>query len=175
MLRLLRRTFMTIFRIMMFIGSGFLVAMSVQPAWAQQPASAASQGQICDNGDPWNPSLCQGRTRLDERVGTSGYMSPGPIGPVERATLPPNSDSVIALVPDTLVQASASQNAPPMWMRVCRTNTASGGQNMFVTADGETIRLVYPRCTYIAFRRKVSIGTTANDQATTEYQMLGRY
>lgn len=166
---------MTIFRMMMFIGSGFVVAMAAESAWAQQPGAATSQGQICDNRDPWNPTLCQGRTRLDERVSGNGPMSLGPIGPVERATLPPNSDSVIALVPDTLVQAAASQNVPPMWMRVCRTNTASGGQNMFVNADGETIRLVYPRCTYIAFRRKVSIGTTSNDQATAEYQMLGRY
>lgn len=162
---------MTLVRMMMLIGFGIGVTVCGQPAWAQQAPSGTGQGQICDDRDPWNPSAqCQGQTRIDQRAGPNGHDRSGPLGPVERTTIPRDSDSVIALVPFELRQTTL----PPVWLRVCRTNTANGAGYMWVNADQETARMAYPRCVYVAFKGKVSIGTSAGDEATVEYQFLGR-
>jgi hypothetical protein len=154
-----------------------------QPANAQPVAPAVDMRSMCNlPGSQYNP-ICNARQPTNERPVNTGEerenganYNTSPISPIERATLPPSADSIIAWVPDALVQAAASQNLPPMWMRVCRTNTSSSGQSMFVRADNDgSFILIYPRCTYVAFSKKVSIGTTSNDQATAEYQLLGRF
>lgn len=154
----------------------FGIAISFHTPVLAQFTPQPAPNEMCQSpASIWNPMCANQRNDNRQRPQESfqEFQQVGPLGPIERVSLPRDADSVIALVPPRL----QNTNAPPMWVRICRTNSndGNGASNyMWLRADGEVIRLVYPRCVYVAFQTRVSIGTVGNDEATVEYQFLGR-
>jgi hypothetical protein len=165
-------------RIGIFLACAFAATAGV--AAAQTPSVAPGTVGIeafCDRPgmqyvpqcQPRGPNGDNNRNRPTDEGPALGWAPP-----VERLQMSGNQTVPIVRLPAQLVRPEF----PPLWVRMCRANTAGfdSGVSVFVDAVPQRAAFLTSQgCIYVGFTHSLQVQTSAFDTALLEYQWLGRF
>lgn len=152
---------------------GVLTIVSAPVLAQSNPAQARADQMVCDMPGAASMPQCvaletreRDRRRHDDR-------RPAWVAPVERITVLRGGIMPLVRLPSTLVK----EGDPPLWVRVCRQNSAAFNQGTAVFVDAVTQRAAYfttQGCSYFGFTHSVQLQASEFDNAQFEFQFLGR-